>query len=187
MTSVQIRTLRQPPNVNESNARALAYLNETYKSLDDLEGETDLEALVEQARQKMEDLDAKVRPSASVRGNEVSYAPVAAQLAHSQSNVDAVIARTREKATEHLHTAQELSLLRHSLADELSFLSGELVSSLSGPEEGPTLLEDLEALHRSLKELESVKGYVQVIEHALKLRCVMLSDIPRTCVYEWHA
>ncbi|TFK93535.1 hypothetical protein K466DRAFT_572441 [Polyporus arcularius HHB13444] len=149
MTSVQIRTLRQPPNVKESNARALAYLNETYKSLDDLERETDLEALVEQARQKMEDLDAK--------------------LAHSQSNVDVVITRTREKATEHLHTAQELSLLRHSLADELSFLSGELVSSLSGPEEGPTLLEDLEALHRSLKELESVKGYVQVIEHALKL------------------
>lgn len=104
--------------------------------------------------------------------NEVSYAPVAAQLAHSQSNVDAVIAQTRQKSTEQLHTAQELSLLRHSLSDELSFLSGELVSSLSGPEEGPTLLEDLEALHRSLKELESVKGYVQVIEHALKLRYV---------------
>ncbi|RPD81666.1 hypothetical protein L226DRAFT_527933 [Lentinus tigrinus ALCF2SS1-7] len=149
MTSVQIRTLRQPPNVNESNARALAYLNETYKSLDDLDGEADLDDLVEQARQKMEELDGK--------------------LAHSQSNVDAVIAQTRDKATEQLHTAQELSLLRHSLADELSYLSGELVSSLSGPEEGPTLLEDLEALHRSLKELESVKGYVQIIEHALRL------------------
>ena len=107
--------------------------------------------------------------------NEVSYAPVAAQLAHSQSNVDAVIAQTRQKATEQLHTAQELSLLRHSLSDELSFLSGELVSSLSGPEEGPTLLEDLEGLHRSLKEPESMKGYVQVIEHALKLRYVQVN------------
>ncbi|KAJ7823548.1 TIP-1 family-domain-containing protein [Mycena olivaceomarginata] len=33
-----------------------------------------------------------------------------------------------------------------------------------------TLLEDIETLHRNLKELQSVKGYVQVIEHALKLR-----------------
>ena len=33
-------------------------------------------------------------------------------------------------------------------------------------------LEDLEALHRSLKELESVKGYVQVVERAMQLRCV---------------
>lgn len=62
--------------------------------------------------------------------------------------------------------------MRHSLADELSYLSQELVSSLSGSEGKPTLLEDLETLHRSLKELESVKGYVQVIEHALKLRYV---------------
>ena len=70
-----------------------------------------------------------------------------------------------------MHTAQELALLRHSLADELSFLSGELESALSSnPEDGPTLLEELETLHRSLKELDSVKGYVQVIEHALKLR-----------------
>ena len=55
------------------------------------------------------------------------------------------------------------------------FLSDELVSSLGEPDSKPTLLEDLEALHRSLKELESVKGYVQVVEHALKLRCVSLS------------
>jgi hypothetical protein len=36
----------------------------------------------------------------------------------------------------------------------------------------PTLLEDIETLHRNLKELENVKSYVQVIEHALKLRLV---------------
>ena len=84
-----------------------------------------------------------------------------------------MIAQTRDRAKERLHTAQELALLRHSLADELTYLSEELVSSLSAPEEGPTLLEDLEALHRSLKELESVKGYVQVIERALQLRCVV--------------
>lgn len=43
---------------------------------------------------------------------------------------------------------------------------------MSETESGPTLLEDVETLHRSLKELESVKGYIQVIEHALKLRYV---------------
>jgi RAD50-interacting protein 1 len=86
-----------------------------------------------------------------------------------------VIARTRESITEHLYTAQELSLLRHSLTDELAFLSQQLVSSLGGPEEKPTLLEDVETLHRSLKELQSVKGYVQVVEHALKLRFGCLS------------
>ncbi|KAI0666341.1 TIP-1 family-domain-containing protein [Trametes maxima] len=149
MTSAQIQSLLQPPNLHESDARALAHLNATYKSLDDLEQGPDLEELVEQTRRQLEELDTK--------------------LSHSQFAVDTAIAETRSKATEHLHTAQELSLLRHSLADELSYLSSELVSSLGGPENEPTLLEELEALHRSLKELESVKGYVQVIEHALKL------------------
>ena len=34
----------------------------------------------------------------------------------------------------------------------------------------PSLLEEIETLHRNLKELESVKGYVQVIHRALQLR-----------------
>lgn len=91
-------------------------------------------------------------------------------MAQSQAEVDALITNTRSAAQEHLHTAQELSLLRHSLADELSFLSQELVSSLSGPEGEPTLLEDIETLHRNLKELESVKAYIQVVEHVLRIR-----------------
>jgi RAD50-interacting protein 1 len=80
------------------------------------------------------------------------------------------VADTRTSATTHLHTAQELSLVRHSLADELLDLSQELVSTISDGDRQPTLLEDIETLHRSLKELQSVKGYVQIIEHALKLR-----------------
>ena len=92
-----------------------------------------------------------------------------AQLAASQQNVDALITHTRESAQGHLHTAQELSLLRHSLTDELSYLSEQLVSSLSDQGGHPTLLEEIETMHRSLKELESVKSYLQVIEHALFL------------------
>lgn len=74
-------------------------------------------------------------------------------------------------ANAYLETVQELGLIRDSLSDELSYLSGELVSSMSGPDRQPTLLEDLETLQRNLKELESVKDYVQVIHRALALRC----------------
>jgi hypothetical protein len=45
---------------------------------------------------------------------------------------------------------------------------------MSNGEGTATLLEELETLQRSLKELQSVKGYVQVIQHALKLRCVQI-------------
>lgn len=44
------------------------------------------------------------------------------------------------------------------------------MSSMSAPDGQPTLLEEVESMHRSLKELESVKGYIQVVQHALKLR-----------------
>jgi len=44
---------------------------------------------------------------------------------------------------------------------------------MSDGDSRPTLLEDIETLHRSLRELESVKSYVHVIEHALKLRFVL--------------
>lgn len=80
------------------------------------------------------------------------------------------MAETRTLAETHLNSAQELSLVRHSLADELLDLSQDLVSSMSDGDRQSTLLEDIETLHRSLKELQSVKGYVKVIEYALKLR-----------------
>jgi RAD50-interacting protein 1 len=69
-----------------------------------------------------------------------------------------------------LDNAKELSLERHILADELSELNSQLVSVMSDGESQPTLLEDLQTLHRNLKELESVRSYVQVIRHALRLR-----------------
>lgn len=93
-----------------------------------------------------------------------------AQLSESQFRLNAILAEARASAQRTLDTAQELSLLRHSLADELAFLSSTLVSSMSDVNTEPTLLEEIETFHRSLKELDSVKGYVQVIYHALKLR-----------------
>jgi len=76
---------------------------------------------------------------------------------------------TRLSVTGHLETAQNLSLLRHSLADKLSDVSQELSLEYNEDRE-PILLEDLETLHRNLKELQSVKEYVQAIQHALQLR-----------------
>lgn len=95
---------------------------------------------------------------------------MAAQLASSQSKIDKLLRETRLQADANLHSARELSLLRHSLTDELYELSQELTSTMSDAGGNSTLLEDIETLHRNLKELQSVKGYVQVIEHGLKLR-----------------
>jgi hypothetical protein len=46
-----------------------------------------------------------------------------------------------------------------------------MVSSMSEEGGKATLLEDLETLHRNLKELQSLRAYIQVVEYALKLRC----------------
>jgi predicted NACHT family NTPase len=86
------------------------------------------------------------------------------------------LSETRTLAGTHVNTAQELSRSRRELSEDLSRLSEDLVSVLSNEQGTPTLLEDLETLNRNLKELESVKTYVQVVEHALSLRCVLFRD-----------
>ncbi len=100
--------------------------------------------------------------------SSLCYSP--AQLELSQSNVNALLEETRAAAEEYRLAAQELSLQRHALADELSNLTRNLVSSLSDADAQPTLLEDIETMHRNLKELNHVRSYVQVIEYALRLR-----------------
>lgn len=81
-----------------------------------------------------------------------------------------MVTETRAAVENHLNTAKELSLIRHSLNDELSDLTRGLISLEYNEDREPLLLEDLETLHRNLKELQSVKEYIQVIEHVLKLR-----------------
>lgn len=54
----------------------------------------------------------------------------------------------------------------------MACLSHELVSSISPSDSGsPTLLEDIESMHRVLRELENLRSYVAVIERTLTLRC----------------
>jgi hypothetical protein len=99
-------------------------------------------------------------------------------MATSNSSIQKLRSEQVTSASLRLHSAQELSLLGHSLADELSALFGQLLSDDPQPGESPTLLEDLEAMHRNLREQEGVKAYVQVIHRALRLRCASTFLMP---------
>ncbi|KAJ6519399.1 TIP-1 family-domain-containing protein [Mycena sanguinolenta] len=163
MTSVQIRTLLAPPDIQEANHNAVFFVNSKFQSLDDLDA---LENAVLEAKQRDDQLKAN--------------------LATSQASVNALVSQTREAAQNHMRTAQSLSLQRHSLADELSYLFNQLTSAMSDGDRESTLLEDIETLHRNLKELQSVKGYVQVIEYALKLSeaaCHQIRSSPNTAPF----
>jgi hypothetical protein len=170
MSSSQIKVLLAAPDLDQADRVTTETLNAQFQSIEDLD---QLESLVLQAKQSHDQLIPKVR-SPPLGDLFRTHRCMLAQLSSSQSYLDALLSNTRSSAEKHLRTAKELAILRHSLADELSELSSELVSSMSGERGQPTLLEDLETLHRNLKELESVKGYVQVVEHALKLRCAIV-------------
>lgn len=97
---------------------------------------------------------------------------ISPQLIESEKEIDILTTNTRKKAILHLNKAKQLASLRDSLEDDLAYLSHDLVSALSpagGDNNGPTLLEDIETMHRALKELESVQSYVAVVERALQL------------------
>ncbi|KAF9523602.1 TIP-1 family-domain-containing protein [Crepidotus variabilis] len=149
MSFAEVRTLLQPPDKNKSHALAREALITQFHTIDDLGS---LETYVEEARARHEELSRAVP-----------------QLSTSQLGVDELLRNTRSAVEKHLEAAQELSLLRHSLDDELTELTGEFVSLNYNEDRPPRLLEDLETLHRSLKELSSVKHYVQIIQHALQL------------------
>ena len=179
MASAQIQALLTPPNLTDAHQRTKDYLNVRFQTFQDVQDSPEFDELVSDASKRNDELKGKVRYRTAA-DQQLLDTTVVAQLAQSQTKVDQLIISTRSATQDRLHTAQELSLLRHSLADELSFLSQELVSSLSGPDGKPTLLEDIETLHRNLKELESVKGYIQVVEYALKIGCVSAFFVQRS-------
>lgn len=97
---------------------------------------------------------------------------ISPQLVESEKEIDVLTTSTRIEAILQLDKAKDLASLRDSLEDDLAYLSHDLVSapSLTGDDNGPTLLEDIETMHRALKELESVRSYVTVVERTLQLR-----------------
>jgi RAD50-interacting protein 1 len=176
MSSKEIQALLQPPNANDSRDRVHSFLNSKYPTVVHL---VDLEATIEQALVRKQSLGSQVRVWSTLSNGPNPNQPFIAQLADSQPRIDALASESRVLAATHVQSAHELSLRRQSLSDELVFLSRDLVSTYSEGGSKPTILEEVETLHRNLKELESVKGYMQIIEHALKLRCVQCSHIRR--------
>ncbi|KAF8592034.1 hypothetical protein K439DRAFT_1650556 [Ramaria rubella] len=159
MASTAIPQLLQPPNRSISEQRALCFINSTLKTIS--QHDHVLETAVEDTRRKTVELRARLQAS--------------------QNAVDECVRNTLSLTRRHIATAQELSLTRHALTDELTSLSSELVSSLNNETQSkPTLLEELESLHRSLKELESVRGYISIIEHALRLSEAAVDEVRGT-------
>ncbi|KAE9401979.1 hypothetical protein BT96DRAFT_918567 [Gymnopus androsaceus JB14] len=109
--------------------------------------------------------------------SEKAQAELASNLASSSSKVNALIAEAKSSAHSHVETAQNLSLLRHSLTDELVDLTQGLLSSMSSEPGSSTLLEDIETLHRNLNDLQGVKGYAQVVKHVLELSESSIQEI----------
>ncbi|CUA72365.1 RINT1-like protein [Rhizoctonia solani] len=146
MTSTQIKTLLNPPDASLSETRALEYLDSNFASWESIEQLSRLDAEVERTRAEAQDLDK--------------------QLGESQNLTDSFISKTTYQTKSLLDYAQELSLKRHLIADEISVLHDELVPANQG---GVTVLSELEELHKRLTELEGAKSYVQVLERGLEL------------------
>lgn len=80
-----------------------------------------------------------------------------------------------EKAHALLAAAKETALARYVLTDDITTLKEELVSVASQEslgEPSTTLLEDLEALHEKLGQLEQARTYVRIVERGVQLRYV---------------
>ncbi|KAH9486638.1 RAD50-interacting protein 1 [Psilocybe cubensis] len=143
MTSIHIRQLLQPPSLQESQRKAKETINSRFPTIDDLD---------------------EVESPFLEHQNELNR-----KLSASQSDLDIFLRRTRVTAENHLTKAKDVSLLRHTLNDELSDLTQSLISIRGSDDHKPLLLEDIETLHRNLKELQTVKQYIQVVELGLKL------------------
>ncbi|CAE6426131.1 unnamed protein product [Rhizoctonia solani] len=159
MTSTQIKTLLSPPDETLSETRALEYLDSSFVSWESIEQLSRLDAEVERTRAEAQDLEKR--------------------LGESQQLTYSFISTTNHQTKSLIDYAQELSLKRHLMADEISALHDELVPADQG---GVTLLSELEELHKRLTELEGAKSYLQVLERGLELseRAVQAIKQPAT-------
>ena len=94
-----------------------------------------------------------------------------------------------EKAHALLAVAKETALARYALTDDIATLKEELVSVASQEslgEPSSTLLEDLEALHEKLGQLEQARTYVRIVERGVQLRYVPSIILPADSRAHWH-
>lgn len=146
-TTERIQRLLQPPDSELARASGLSYLNASFPSVDSLSGLSEVASTSESNAQALQH-----------------------DLSESQSRVDILLAQTRSSAQSLSSQAAQFADQYHELQDDLGQLSEQLLSMNSGADRPPTLLEDIEASHRKLAELQTIKEYVQVIRHSLELR-----------------
>ncbi|CAE6408530.1 unnamed protein product, partial [Rhizoctonia solani] len=151
MTSAQIKTLLSPSDASLSETRALEYLDSNFSTWESIEQLSNLDAEVERTRFEAQDLEKR--------------------SGESQKVTDTFIFETIQQTKTLLDSAQELSLKRHLIADDILALRDELAPV--DPEGKSTLLSELEELHKRISELEGAKSYVQVLERGLRLRGFM--------------
>ncbi|KAI9572694.1 RINT-1 family protein [Boletus coccyginus] len=156
MSFQTVKQLREPPSAELARKSALDVLNRSFAGSAHLD---DLQRILDDARNTQVQLEQ--------------------HLVESEKEIDVLTTSTRIEAILQLDKAKDLASLRDSLEDDLAYLSHDLVSapSLTGDDNGPTLLEDIETMHRALKELESVRSYVTVVERTLQLSESALSQI----------
>lgn len=151
----QLQALLSPPLASTSQERALEYLDTTYPTFDALDDGDALDRALEAAEGRSQDLNQKLETSSATTARKITS--------------------TLTSASTYLHSAKELSLTRHSLVDQLSTLTEELLPS--GQDKQRTLLEELEDLHVRLNELQNARSYVAVIEKALELSEQAVAEI----------
>ncbi|KAG9013900.1 hypothetical protein FRB93_000281 [Tulasnella sp. JGI-2019a] len=145
--SQEIQTLLEAPDTNASYVRLREHLDTTFPSFDEL-GSLDEAA----------------------RSGKAEHLELKEQLDASSSLLSKQIASASTSALTSLGAANELSLTRHSLADQLSSLSERLLPLTSGKGKQPrTLLEDMEELHAQLRNLQLTRDYLAVLERASAL------------------
>ncbi|KAI6134109.1 TIP-1 family-domain-containing protein [Pisolithus croceorrhizus] len=154
--STTLHQLQDPPSTSLAHKAAVEILNANFADAAHLE---DLERVLQ--------------------GTSARQATTKQQLLESEKALETFITKTRVEAITQLENARDLASQRDGIEDDLAYLSHCLVSSLSPTTEDnvATLLEDIEVMHRTLKELQNVRAYVAVVQRGLALSEAAVSQL----------
>ncbi|KAF8322455.1 hypothetical protein DL93DRAFT_2223365 [Clavulina sp. PMI_390] len=142
--------LESEVDIGLSHERALAFLNSNFLTLDS-HGDS-------------------LKASASDLASQ--YEALQHELDDYTVELQRFITESLEKAQNLLATAKETALARYAVTDDISSLKDELVSTghaSSLGDNSKTLLEEVEALHDRLDQLEQARTYLRVVQHGVQL------------------
>ncbi|KAG8885666.1 hypothetical protein FRB97_000109 [Tulasnella sp. 331] len=145
--SQKIQELLKAPNTATAYIQLREHLDDTFPSFDELDS---LDGVAQEAKTEHFELKDQLQASSSLLSRQIASASSSASTS--------------------LQAANELSLTRHALIDQLSSLSELLLPSTTAKGKQPrTLLEDMEELHEQLRNLQLTRDYMSVLEHASAL------------------